>query len=117
MTRLPPLFDLSRLSHAEKDALIMALWTHLDDALARIDELREEGPAGGLRRTAISGLGVRLARRRGHAEDWPVCLAHQRNDLQYAIDGQFVFLPVLKNPWRCLGNRNRDLYNCRNRIQ
>ncbi len=39
MTQLPPVPDLSRLSHAEKDALIMALWTRLDDALARIDEL------------------------------------------------------------------------------
>ncbi len=36
MTRFP---DLSRLSHAEKDALILALWTRLDEALARIDEL------------------------------------------------------------------------------
>jgi transposase len=39
MTQLPPLPDLSRLSHAEKDALIMALWTRQNEALARIDEL------------------------------------------------------------------------------
>jgi transposase len=39
MTRLPPLPDLSRLSHAEKDALIMALWTQLDAAVAANAEL------------------------------------------------------------------------------
>ena len=38
MTRFPPFFDLSRHSHAGKDALIMALWTRQDEALARIDE-------------------------------------------------------------------------------
>ena len=34
MTHAPPLPDLSRLSDTEKDALIMALWTQLDAALA-----------------------------------------------------------------------------------
>ena len=43
MSQLPPVPDLSRLSHAEKDALIMALWTRLDEALARIDELTARG--------------------------------------------------------------------------
>ena len=39
MTRLAPLPDLERLSHAEKDVLIVALWEQLNVALARIDEL------------------------------------------------------------------------------
>ena len=39
MTERLPFADLGRLSHAEKDALIMALWTRLDEALAQIDEL------------------------------------------------------------------------------
>ena len=34
MTHAPPLPDLSQLSDAEKDALIMALWTRLDATLA-----------------------------------------------------------------------------------
>ena len=45
MTELLPLADLGRLSHAEKDALIMALWTRLDEALAQIDELRRGLPS------------------------------------------------------------------------
>ena len=39
MTRLAPLPDLERLSLAEKDVLIVALWEQLNVALARIDEL------------------------------------------------------------------------------
>ncbi|MFQ5985722.1 MAG: IS66 family transposase [Alphaproteobacteria bacterium] len=39
MTRPPPLPDLSRLSHAEKDALIVALWSHLNEAAAQIEAL------------------------------------------------------------------------------
>ncbi len=38
MTRFSPLPGLSRHSHAENDALIMAMWTRHDVALARIDE-------------------------------------------------------------------------------
>ncbi len=34
MTHAPPLPDLSELSDAAKDALIVALWTRLDAALA-----------------------------------------------------------------------------------
>ena len=34
MTRAPPLPDLGQLSDADKDALIMALWTQLDAAVA-----------------------------------------------------------------------------------
>ena len=39
MTRLPPHPDLNRLSHAEKDTLIMALWTRVSNYtfLARFD--------------------------------------------------------------------------------
>ena len=37
MTRLPALADLGRLSHAEMDALIVALSTRLNEALARVD--------------------------------------------------------------------------------
>ncbi len=39
MTRLPALADLGRLSHAERDALIVALSTRLNEALARVDEM------------------------------------------------------------------------------
>ncbi len=39
MTHAPPLADLSQLSVAEKDALIVALWTQLDAALAANSEL------------------------------------------------------------------------------
>ncbi len=39
MTQLPPLSDLSRLSHAEKDTLIRALWTRVNEGLARVEEL------------------------------------------------------------------------------
>jgi transposase len=39
---VPPLPDLSRLSHAEKDALIRALWQRLDAAERRIAELEAE---------------------------------------------------------------------------
>ena len=39
MTHAPPLPDLSQLSDAEKDALIVALWTQLDAALAANAEL------------------------------------------------------------------------------
>ena len=43
MTQLPPLSDLSRLSHAEKDALIIALWTRVNEGLARVEELGTRG--------------------------------------------------------------------------
>jgi transposase len=36
---VPQLPDLSRLSHAEKDALILALWHRLEAAERRIAEL------------------------------------------------------------------------------
>ena len=39
MTHAPPLSDLSQLSGAEKEALIVALWTRLDAALAANAEL------------------------------------------------------------------------------
>ena len=39
MTHAPPLPDLSQLSDPEKDALIVALWTQLDAALAANAEL------------------------------------------------------------------------------
>ena len=39
MCQLPPLSDLSRLSYAEKDALIIALWTRVNEGLARVEEL------------------------------------------------------------------------------
>ena len=39
MTRAPPLLDLSQLSDAERDALIVALWTQSDAALAANTEL------------------------------------------------------------------------------
>ena len=39
MTHAPPLPDLSQLSDAEKDALIVVLWTQLDVALAANAEL------------------------------------------------------------------------------
>ncbi len=39
MTHAPPLPDLGQLSDAEKDALIVALWTQLDAALAANAEL------------------------------------------------------------------------------
>ncbi len=39
MTHAPPLADLSQLSGAEKKALIVALWTRLDAALAANAEL------------------------------------------------------------------------------
>ncbi len=39
MTQLPPLSDLSRLWHAEKDALIIELWTRVNEGLARVEEL------------------------------------------------------------------------------
>ncbi len=78
MTQLPPLSDLSRLSHAEKDALIIALWTRVNEGLARVEELM----------TRVAALEAQLSfmtflARFTVASDTPMILAASAMDIDF----------------------------------
>jgi hypothetical protein len=85
MTQLPPLSDLGRLSHAEKDALIIALWTRVNQGLARVEELTA-GVAG---------------------NDGHVIAPGEQRNAQPDIDGMMISPSF--GPWRLRGAQLRHL--------
>ena len=71
---MPADIGLSTLIHAEKDALIVALFTPNKAMKKRIDELT---------RPPKRPNNASILPARGHARDWQLCVAHLLRDCRF----------------------------------